>query len=100
MQSPHIEAEFQLLPTSDGGRKSPIFSGYRGQFHLHGLDDVADVEWYFPATQPLMPGTSTSCRVWFVRPEAHLPGIQVGDDFEVREGSRIVGRGKITAILK
>ncbi len=99
MRSPHLEAELSLIPTSQGGRQSPIYSGYRGQFHLHGLDDPADVEWYFPDVESLAPGTATRCHVSFIRPELHLRPISVGDDFEVREGARTVGLGTVTVII-
>lgn len=76
-----------------------MFTGYRGQFHLHGGDDIADVEWLFPV-ESVDPGASTPCEVWFAQPERHLPRIAVSDSFEVREGSRVVGRGKIVSFLE
>lgn len=75
-----------------------MFHGYRGQFHLHGGEDIADVEWQF-LEEPVPRGESVSCHVWFARPDRHLRRIQVGDDFEIREADRVVGRGTITALL-
>ena len=97
MRHPHVSAEIGMLPISDGGRE--IFDGYRGQFHLHGGEEIADVSWRLP-TELVHAGESTACEIWFGRPEYHLPRIKVGDSFEIREGARVVGRGKIVSFLE
>ena len=33
-----IEAEIYYLTTEEGGRQSPVFNGYRGQFFYEGKD--------------------------------------------------------------
>jgi translation elongation factor EF-Tu-like GTPase len=88
----------KFLTTSDGGRQTPVASGYRGQFHLHGLDDIADVEWYFDVAS-VAPGEASSCQISFARPDHHLPRINVGDAFEIREGRRVVARGIVQRLL-
>jgi hypothetical protein len=42
-----IESEIRYLTTAEGGRKTGVTSGYRGQFHYEGddhLDDGGDLE--------------------------------------------------------
>ncbi len=34
---PDIEAEITFVPTEQGGRKTPAFSGYRPQFYYDGM---------------------------------------------------------------
>src|SRR3954466_6031871 len=84
MRSPHLSAEMKLLPASEG-RPSAVSSGYRGQFHLHGGAEIADVEWYFPNGECLAPGERAYCHIWFARPESHLSRVHIGDVFEIRE---------------
>jgi GTPase len=76
-----------------------VYTGYRGQFHLHGLEDIADVEWHLSDVEYLNPGDSGRCQIWFARPEVHLPKIKVGDTFEIREGRRVVARGHVVGAL-
>lgn len=35
---PHLEAEIYYLTEAEGGRKTPVASGYRGQFYYDGKD--------------------------------------------------------------
>ena len=95
---PHIRVQLDIVPTEEGGRHSPVFNHYRGQFHHLSGEVFADVEWLVP-DEPIEPGTSSPCEVWFADPDAHLPRIRVGDSFEVREGRRMIGRGSVTEIL-
>lgn len=91
----HVEVELTLLPSAQGGRKTYVASGYRPQFHYAGKDwdaifsfDVERVE----------PGDSVRAVVKFLSPEAHRGKISEGTQFELREGLRVVGRGKVTRV--
>jgi|SRR5437667_11873967 len=94
---PDVEAEIRFLTPEEGGRRTPVRSGYRPQFYYDGHDwdahqEYLDAEW-------VQPGETARTLLWFLSPEAHLGRVHVGMEFEVREGARVVGRGRITKIL-
>lgn len=103
MDLPYIEATVRYLTTAEGGRKSGVASGYRGQFSYDG--DDSDGIHSFPdfeegAFIPL--GETVRTRIafppdrWELR---HSKGIVEGMSFDVREGRRVVARGVVTAIF-
>lgn len=94
----HATAEVTFVPSNEGGRKSPVWSGYRGQFHHRGGESIADVTWSFPEGAAISPGESSYCEITFCRPRTHLPSIKQGDTFEVREGARVVANGRIMTV--
>ena len=96
--SADIEAEVRFLTTAEGGRRGPVKSGYRGQFFYDGLDwdashDYPDVGW-------VQPGDTVRSFICFMSPEKHVGKLFPGKEFSIREGQKIVGKGKITNLLK
>jgi|ERR1051326_4252018 elongation factor Tu len=94
---PDIEAEIRLLTTEEGGRHTPARSGYRPQFYYEGHDWDAHQE--YPDAEWVHPDETARTLLWFLSPDDHLGRVHVGMEFEVREGARVVGRGRITKIL-
>ena len=94
---PDIEAEIRFLTSEEGGRHTPVWSGYRPQFYYDGHDWDAHQE--YPDVEWVHPGETARTLLWFLSPDAHLDRVQVGMEFEVREGARAVGRGRVTKIL-
>jgi hypothetical protein len=94
---PHIEAEVTFLKPEEGGRKSPAFSGYRPQFYYEGHD--WDAEHMYPDVEKVNPGETTRALLTFISPEFHRNRVHPGMAFEIREGTRVVGRGKVTRLL-
>ena len=92
----HAEAQITFLRTEEGGRKSPVRSGYRPQFRYAGADWDA-VQEYLGADW-VNPGDVVTARLIFFRPEFHRGRIAPGMPFEIAEGSRVVGRGVITRV--
>ena len=86
-----------FLRTEEGGKTRPVFSGYRPQFYYDGED--WDAEQVYPGVEQVNPGDTVTARLTFTRPHLHLGRIHVGTEFLIREGSRTVGRGKVTQIL-
>ena len=95
-----IEAEIRYLTTEEGGRKTGVFSGYRGQFFYEGED--YDGFQYFPDLPDgtmLALGEPVRALIRFrqVMWEAvHAKRITVGMPFQIREGSKTVGYGVVT----
>jgi len=94
---PDIEAEISFLKTDEGGRKGYVVSGYRPQFFYHGEDHDAIQE--FVDKERVYPGETVKVRLSLLHPELLCNHIRVDDLFEIREGLKTVGLGKITRIL-
>lgn len=95
-----IEAEIRYLTTEEGGRRSGVFSGYRGQFYYGGNDyDGSQFFLDVPDDEMVELGTTVRASIRFLRKrweEFHFKHITTGMPFEIREGNRTVGRGRVT----
>jgi translation elongation factor EF-Tu-like GTPase len=94
---PDIEAEITFVPTEQGGRKTPAFSGYRPQFFYDGYDWDADQE--YPDVESVSPGQTVRALLRFLSLERQVGRVHPGLEFLVREGARVVARGRVTKIL-
>ncbi len=92
-----IEAEITFLTTEEGGRLGVAFSGYRPQFYYDGHD--WDAMQNYIDVDEVYPGQTVKAHLCFVNPQHHVGKLYVGKEFLIREGQRIVGRGKVTKIL-
>lgn len=94
---PDIEAEIYFLTTEEGGRKTPAFSGYRPQFYYDGHDWDA-VQNYIDVSE-VYPGQTVTAHLSFMSPQCHVGKLSLDKEFLVREGQKVVARGKVTKIL-
>jgi elongation factor Tu len=95
--TPHTEfkAEVLLLKKEEGGRHTPIFSGYRPQVFIRTTDVTGDIT--LPeGMEMVMPGDNATVDVKLIKPVA----MQEGQRFAIREGGLTVGAGAITKIVK
>lgn len=97
--TPHtaFEAVLYVLSKGEGGRHTPIFSGYRPQFHFRTTDVTGTVS--LPEdVEMCMPGDVVDARVELAvdRPVA----LEVNQRFAVREGGRTVGSGTVSKVLR
>jgi elongation factor Tu len=92
--TPHhrFTARLYVVPAAEGGRHTPLSTGYRPQFHLRTADVVGDVD--LGAAGLALPGDT--CEV-SVRLGRALP-LEPGLGFAIREGGRTVGAGTVTAV--
>jgi len=95
--TPHTEfkAEVLLLKKEEGGRHTPIFSGYRPQVFIRTTDVTGDIS-LAEGTEMIMPGDNANVTVKLIKPVA----MQAGQRFAIREGGLTVGAGAITEIIK
>jgi len=95
--TPHTEFEAQvmLLKKEEGGRHTPIFSGYRPQVFIRTTDVTGDIT-LAAGTEMIMPGDNATVTVKLIKPVA----MQDGQRFAIREGGLTVGAGAITKIIK
>ena len=84
---PDVEAEISFIPTEQGGRKTPVYSGYRPQFHFG--EEVWDAEHEYPGVERVLPGETVKVLLRFARPEAHLHQVHEGMEFLIQEGARV-----------
>jgi elongation factor Tu len=93
--APHqrFTAAVELLTERDGGRPTPIGTGYRPQFFVRTTSVVGEVDLGRPGTAA--PGEVLELTVTLGRPVA----LDTGLGFAIREGGRTVGAGTVTALL-
>ncbi|MGL4553462.1 MAG: elongation factor Tu [Gemmataceae bacterium] len=92
-----VEVELTLLPTEHGGRRSAPGQGYRPQFYYGNEDWDARYEYAVGGEVPL--GHCVRARLTFLSPQEHRGRIFAGMPFLMREGNRVVGYGRVTALL-
>lgn len=92
-----IDTRIHLLTNDEGGRSGPLLSGYRSLLRFEGteVDFGFELELDAEVTNGLAPGDSGNARLSFWAAE-ELPSLSPGHKFEIREGTRVVGRGSVT----
>lgn len=98
LSSPEIEATIYYLSTAEGGRSTPVHSGYRGQFYYDHTNWDAGQE--FIGQDQCTPGESVLVIMQTASPESHVGKLFIGKEFEIREGNQMVGQGKITKLIR
>ena len=96
---PDVQAEITLLPTEEGGRRTPAFSGYRPSHDLGVAGMTNDAVHEYVGCASLPPGATATANMWLSRPEFQEGRLHPGLTFTVQEGGRIVGRGVITKVI-
>jgi translation elongation factor EF-Tu-like GTPase len=97
-----IEGEIRYLTTEEGGRRTGVCSGYRGQFFYE--DEDYDGFQYFPHLpdgEMVTLGRPVRALIRFRQTmweDVHSKKITVGMPFQIREGNRTVGRGIVTKV--
>ncbi|MEU8893143.1 elongation factor Tu [Streptomyces sp. NPDC048442] len=86
-------AQVYVLSTKEGGRSTPIASGYRPQFYIRTADVVGDLDLGEAAVA--RPGDTVTMTVELGR---DVP-LEAGLGFAIREGGRTVGAGTVTEVL-
>jgi elongation factor Tu len=92
-----IEAEITYLTTEEGGRRKPAFTGYRPQFYYDGRD--WDAIHTYPDVELVMPGQTARAYLSFLSPECHIGRLHTGKEFLIREGQRVIARGRVTKVI-
>lgn len=95
--TPHTQfkAQVLLLKKEEGGRHTPIFTGYRPQVFMGTTDVTGDVA--LPeGMEMIMPGDNAEVTITLIKPVA----MEKGQRFAFREGGLTVGAGSIIEIIK
>ncbi|WP_030771016.1 elongation factor Tu [Streptomyces sp. NRRL F-2664] len=88
-----FSAQVYVLSGREGGRTTPVASGYRPQFYIRTADVVGDVD--LGTAGVARPGETVTMTVELGR---DVP-LEAGLGFAIREGGRTVGAGTVTAVL-
>ncbi|MFE4576225.1 elongation factor Tu [Streptomyces chartreusis] len=87
-----FSAQVYVLSTREGGRSTPVSSGYRPQFYIRTADVVGDID--LGEVGVARPGETVTMTVELGREMPLEPGL----GFAIREGGRTVGAGTVTAV--
>ena len=99
------EVIVEFLPTCEGGRSSPVFlgkgalPGYMPHFVVHGGDnEYLGVQFVDGPDELVSPGGSATATVRFMyEPRVNYCSLIKGAAFDIREGGRTVGSGRVVA---
>ncbi|WP_326776844.1 elongation factor Tu [Streptomyces sp. NBC_01445] len=90
--SRRFTAQVYVLSAAEGGRTTPVATGYRPQFYLRTADVVGDVD--LGETAVARPGDTVMMTVELGR---DMP-LEAGLGFAIREGGRTVGAGTVSSV--
>jgi elongation factor Tu len=91
--SRRFTAQVYVLSAREGGRTTPVSTGYRPQFYIRTADVVGDVD--LGEVGVARPGDRVVMTVELGRDVPLEPGL----GFAIREGGRTVGAGTVTALV-
>ncbi|MEV7069290.1 elongation factor Tu [Streptomyces sp. NPDC091972] len=91
--SRRFTAQVYVLSAREGGRTTPVTTGYRPQFYIRTADVVGDVD--LGEVAVARPGDQVVMTVELGR---DVP-LEAGLGFAIREGGRTVGAGTVTAVV-
>lgn len=95
----NAKVTIRLFSTEEGGRKSPVDLNshqYRPHFRLLEDDELLGVEFIQGSHAPVQPGESACAIVRLLYyPEVNYSKLIEGTEFNIVEGPRVVGHGKV-----
>ena len=95
--TPHtkFKAEIYVLTKEEGGRHTPIFSGYRPQFYFRTTDVTGTVT--LPeGVEMVMPGDNVTVTAELITPIAMEKQLR----FAIREGGRTISAGVVSEVIE
>ena len=99
LQSVDFVAELKYLTADEGGRNTPAFSGYRPQVKFDFDEMQTSGQQTFLNKETVYPGDTVDAAIRIISVEHFENTLTEGMPFEFREGSRVIGTGKIIDIL-
>lgn len=89
-------ATIYFLDTEEGGRSAPIFSGYRPAFYFE--NQQIDGAIILNDQEHILPGEKQCVKVRMLHAESIKNFLKPHITFEIKEGLKVIGRGKILHI--
>ncbi len=85
--------------SQQGGRTTPIYSGYRSQIKFNFTEMQTSGQQTLIGKDMVYPGESIDVGIIITSPIIYENSLNEGTDFELREGATVIGTGKILKIL-
>lgn len=98
-QTPDFIAELRYLSTQEGGRITPVKSGYRPHVKFPFSKIMTSGQQKFIDKEIVYPGDTVQAEITILSPQYFENLLEIGMEFEVGEGSRIVAFGELIEIL-
>ena len=89
----------ELEYKSEGGRKTPAISGYRPQIKFEFDEMQTSGQQQFIGRKFVFPGDKVNAEINILSVDHFANKLEEGMEFEFREGSVIIGKGKILTIV-
>lgn len=97
-----VKAEITLIPTQENGRRMQTCSGWRPQFHYPEQEEYEDWDTVFltdDTVEWVYPGQTVAAYLSFPSPQHHVGKLYPGKEFLLREGRRVVAKGRVLEVL-
>ena len=92
-------AELTYFTKEQGGRSSPVVSGYRPQVKFDFEKRQTSGHQKFIGTKMVYPGETELAQITFISPEFFENKLEPGMEFDFREGHIVVGIGIVREII-
>lgn len=92
-------AELHYLTTHQGGRNTPVFSGYRPQVKFDFSEMQTSGQQTFIDKETVFPGDKVEAKIKILSPENFAYCLTEGMNFLFVEGSTVIGTGQIKHII-
>jgi len=99
MKQPDFIAELQYHTTAQGGRSTPAYSGYRPTVKFSFSEKQTSGQQKFLNKDVAYPGDNVIAEISIISVDFFRKQLYPGLPFEFREGSKIIGTGKVIEIL-
>jgi hypothetical protein len=100
----YVKVWIQLLPVHEGGRRTPLDLSsewpvaYRPQLRVRGGQGrLIDVEFVAGPSEPVTPGAGAHATIRLANPGPSHAELVTGAEFDVLEGPRLIGYGRVTS---
>lgn len=95
----NLTAKITLFPTEEGGRKRPVYSGYKPSFAFNTKKFYAGEIELLDKTE-LHPGETTNAFIKLLPAKTIRKTLKANDAFVIAEGRKTIGTGVIQKVEK
>ncbi len=96
---PDFVAELCYFTAEQGGRRTPVWTGYRPQVKFPFSEMQTSGEQRFLNKEEVHPGDTVIAEISMLSIEPFKNKLYLGLEFDFREGSRIIGIGKVLQVI-
>ena len=97
-----VRALLSFLSTEEGGRQTPVFSGYRPN---HNFGEAGGREFYvgritFARSESILPAESKEVDIVFLNGPGLMDALRSGRPWRIQEGAKLVATAALIEILE